>query len=367
MLRVRLSRRVHAFTLIELLVVIAIIAILIGLLLPGVQKVREAAARTKCQNNLKQLALALHSYHDVYGNLPSGRGGPQSAEYRLSPLVFIGPFLEQTTVFNKINDLPVTYGTVTYTSLPQPWAQDFDPWGIAFQMPNLHCPSDTPRYDKRNGRTGSIASTSYAFCWGDFVSGTGIQQSYTPRGMFGFRSSTKLTDIVDGTGSSIMMSERTFRLNTNRTTILGNAAKGVTGINNNPTLCLLTVDRVAGIYIDPWGANLNPYFAGVRFNDGSAEFTGFNTVLPPNSPTCYSGGVAAPGGAAGSNTDGIFSARSRHMAGVNASFADGSVRFISERIDAGDSASPERKTGPSPYGTWGALGTINGGDIPAPF
>src|SRR6476619_7159535 len=108
--------RRYAFTLIELLVVIAIIAILIALLVPAVQKVREAAARAQCQNNMKQIGLALHSYHDVYKSLPIGQ---QSRVGKGNWRVLILPYLEQTNLYKNLN-LADVYNSTALNSLVLP-------------------------------------------------------------------------------------------------------------------------------------------------------------------------------------------------------------------------------------------------------
>jgi prepilin-type N-terminal cleavage/methylation domain-containing protein/prepilin-type processing-associated H-X9-DG protein len=357
-----LHTRRLGFTLIELLVVIAIIAILIGLLLPAVQKIREAAARMSCSNNLKQLGLALHNYHDVNGVFPPGSGGvaPTAATNRLSAFVFLLPYVEGDNLSNLIwNKFPVTYGTTTYTQVPVPWDANYVPWGFTYQVKLLHCPSDTPAYDNRGGLTGMIAATNYVTCRGDMVTGTGNSNAPVnnlKRGMFNNERSAPKTwdiairDITDGLSNTIAMSERVFR--TGPREVLGNIVDNEgAALETNPSICLATV---SGTQYLP-SVTLDGYFGGVRFNDGMSQFTGFNTILPPNSPSCME---------MGSNTNGLFSAQSRHSGGVNALFADGSVHFISQNIDAGNLGAKEPSNGgPSPYGVWGALGTISGGEV----
>ncbi|MSR32614.1 MAG: DUF1559 domain-containing protein [Gemmataceae bacterium] len=343
-----------AFTLIELLVVIAIIAILIGLLLPAVQKVREAATRMKCGNSLKQLGLAMHNYHNTEQCLPPAMGGPATSQGRLSAFVHLAPFFEGDNLV-KLIFTQATYGATTYATPPAPWDQNFDPWGKNNQVKFLHCPSDIPQYDNRGGRTISIASTNYMVCWGDVITGTQLNSAFQKRGIFGNKSAVKLNEISDGTSNTLAMSERVFRVTAN--SVKGNIARDLgAALSTNPTLCLLTANQMAGQYNST--ITLDGYYGGTRWNDGMTQFTGFNTVLPPNSPSCM---------AAGSNTFGIFSAQSMHSGGVNGLFADGSVRFISENINVGNQGAPENLNGPSPYGVWGGLGTMKGGEIPAVF
>jgi prepilin-type N-terminal cleavage/methylation domain-containing protein/prepilin-type processing-associated H-X9-DG protein len=193
-----LSKR-RGFTLIELLVVIAIIAILIGLLLPAVQKVREAAARMKCTNNLKQIGLALHSYHDTLKSLPPAyidrNADPNSdASLDVGPgwgwAALILPYLEQTNVYNQIN-FNQTVGTsaIGRTALPI-----------------FLCPSDV------QSPTFQVQGTSAVVALGNYVACNGtLETSSYPgnnTGAFLRNSHTRFADITDGLSNTILAGER---------------------------------------------------------------------------------------------------------------------------------------------------------------
>ena len=128
--------RLHAFTLIELLVVIAIIAILIDLLLPAVQKVREAAARIKCQNNLKQIGLALHNYHDANGTFPAGCYVNPTTGARNSWTSYIMPYIEQDNL-NKLIDYNVGLGGANWETVNGP--------AFSTSVKIYLCPSDNAK------------------------------------------------------------------------------------------------------------------------------------------------------------------------------------------------------------------------------
>jgi len=291
-------RRIHrpAFTLIELLVVIAIIAVLIGLLLPAVQKVREAAARMSCTNNLKQIALAAHSYHDAYQKLPSS--GPD-ATYNTngrnwSWLTRLLPYIEQQNLYQQLN-----IGTNTLAASAT---------GISVGLKPLQCPSDgTTSNPKTNcsdlgstpvGQTNYKGVCGYNWGWGTYtftVNGNnngldqgngvyyrtdGIQNSagvYTSTG----HGPIGLLAITDGTSNTFMVGE------------------DIPAMNNWSCWCY---------------ANATTATAAIPLNNAmTAGQPGFNN--PGDWPN-------------------VYSFRSRHTGGANFAFADGGVQFISQTIDA---------------------------------
>ncbi len=354
--------RPRGFTLVELLVVIAIIGILIALLLPAVQAAREAARRAQCTNNMKQLVLAAHTYHDTFNRLPARQAGTGTIpsgglRLRMSGFVAMAPYFEQKALYDQI----IAANNAPWSN--NPW------WNTVLSV--LSCPSDTgtvPPYGTARGRI------SYGFCAGDTYVSSVVnptertdqaladqRRSIPNRGIFGRLDFTPMAHITDGTSNTIAFAERS-RPNNNRArgmVVVDASADPATYI---PFTCrAYWVGNQYSAAAVPFSQDTSP---GYRWGDGAAFFHAVVTILPPNTSVCLIGDPAWQSGG-GHYGPGIWNSTSDHPGGVNVAMADGSVRFISETINTGNLAvvpPAANSTGPSPYGVWGALGTKAGGE-----
>jgi len=339
-----MSRSRSAFTLIELLVVIAIIAILIGLLLPAVQKVREAAARTQCTNNLKQIGLALHNYHDAYQRFPTGKGAsyPGAAGYaRWSAHSQFLPFLEQDNLYKSID----------FTHPPEtPGMGGVAPFMPAWQNPGrvnatacrtlvklFLCPSDGAAIPPDwPGQTNYLASQgSMWLCDVSERQPSTLAPQATANGVFYYLSQVRITDIKDGTSNTALFSEKIRGQGSPNPRSDMFMMMNTTSLDETYTVC----------------SSLNPNTAtpltskeGASWVMGEMCCTTYNHVSTPNTRTCA--GMGFPGNMA--NMAMQVPPSSYHTGGVNVLFGDGDVRFISDGID---------------LGTWRALGSRNGGEV----
>ncbi len=280
------------FTLVELLVVIAIIGVLVALLLPAVQAAREAARRSSCTNNMKQIGLALHNHHDTYGNLPPGylyRGGDNKANYGWA--TWILPFLEQENLYDQLDPMNIPLYD-RYTSS----ASAADKALLQTPIPGYRCPSDTGPDLATSLRFGGsdhfdVALSNYVGCAGWSNSPGYPIRADDCGGMLYGNSNKRFADCTDGTSQTMIVSERGF--NSHAATWLGVGQNH--GYGNTQTL--RTLFR-AGFTINfdytgagqpqnegkgygsfhPGGVNVLLVDASVRF---IPETTDKNTVLQP--------------------------------------------------------------------------------------
>ena len=311
----------RGFTLIELLVVIAIIAILIALLVPAVQKVRDAAARAQCQNNLKQLGLALHMHHDTYKVFPRNYkkvGG--NAWEALSANYFLLPFIEQSALYNQgqanLTNWGWVYGTLMTTDVA-----------------TFKCPAAPPAPPRSSISWGGPGA-NYAWSTGSSIDTVWAGPNFN--GLMAYSVDRKMADLADGTSNVLAASEILSGSGSSGSSgkypydifYVGNGPISGVGNRNFPTQPEL--DNIGNL------AKNNPI--GFRANNGTiwawyaAAQSTLTTAAPPNWQYPSVGGDCCPGGAHDWGL-GIIPPRSAHTGGVNGLLADGSVRFITNNVD----------------------------------
>jgi len=334
------------FTLIELLVVIAIIAVLIALLLPAVQSAREAARRTQCTNNMKQLGLALHNYHTSNDSFPPGSskafnvaGDPKIYNWNgwSSHAMMLG-YMEQNPIYNAVN-----FSVSPVASAPGAAAAAT---ALRTRVSSFLCPSD--------GNAGATLTNSYCGSMGTTIGYTAQTRS---SGLFAMTISRGIGDITDGSSNTVAFGERLVGQPEKPDQTRGNGLLNVTGgqikdsvdvSTADPTQVLGSLQACSTAWQQRTTTSSGYNAAGQYWGWGAPGMTLFSTVTPPNSNQYPWNSCRFDCAGCGVDNSHIVSSTSNHPGGCNVLLADGSVRFIKSTIN---------------MQTWWKLGTIAGNEV----
>ena len=365
-------RKNKAFTLVELLVVIAIIGILIGMLLPAVQRVREAARRANCQNNLRQLGLAALNFESARQKMPFGITVPDSIGDRDVPRMYFSwgtdvlPFLELSTLHDVLNPRNTTL-TAVLSNNPSDQLNQV----LTTQLPAFTCPSDSlPDLNNQRamGTPFAMASSSYVaangtgFCHSERAV-AGQSTSDTPDGAFCSFRQNRIGSFSDGTSNSILFAERVAdrpqrRRNIERTDaglIFAARSLGTLDMNDRASLPVSTPQSAAGSPALDFGPSDVLFCAWGGLNVIDAGPSGGDVI--PESGTFYNKG-----------TQGVSS---RHDGLVQVVYGDGSTHSIPDAVDSYYQRNPNdtpdvlrsSTNGKRDFGVWERLIGINDGQV----
>jgi prepilin-type N-terminal cleavage/methylation domain-containing protein/prepilin-type processing-associated H-X9-DG protein len=348
--------RNHGFTLIELLVVISIIAVLIALLLPAVQAAREAGRRMHCVNNLKQIGLALHNYHQTLDSYPMGAGpgqrtlGGYLAKQGWSIHAAILPQLGETPLYNAINfDWGIAANTYP--------AYFSNSTAFGAQVKAFLCPSDpfatgvnVAAFQAANNNYFGSVGTTTDILKGNSTSVTTLA-SVPTTGLFAFQQSKAIRDVTDGTSNTIAFAESTVGnpAGTQRQKLIGmiNVSLPAAALQYNAFANMAGIVSGFKACDAAWsaGSATLAQSRGSAWSSGAMVMTLFNTIAPPNAE---SDNWASCGGNDSVGMSNISNSDSYHPGGVNVLMGDGRVQFVKNSIS---------------LTTWWSLGTIAGGEV----